>query len=128
MKLVIEGVGKLYRGKVWGLRDFSLELGPGVLGLLGPNAATCGHTERLANSRRRCGYAANDWTDALPRSIQTLICTCTPCGARVMFMGCAISRVVHLDIAQDDTVGSPFLLSTHPSRIHQHTLQPSRQK
>jgi len=39
MKLVIEGVGKLYNGKVWGLRDFSLELGPGVLGLLGPNGA-----------------------------------------------------------------------------------------
>lgn len=39
MKLVIEGVGKLYNGKVWGLCDFSLELGPGVLGLLGPNGA-----------------------------------------------------------------------------------------
>ncbi len=39
MKLVIEGVGKLYNGKVWGLRDFSLQLGPGVLGLLGPNGA-----------------------------------------------------------------------------------------
>jgi len=39
MNLVIEGVGKLYNGKVWGLRDFSLELGPGVLGLLGPNGA-----------------------------------------------------------------------------------------
>ena len=39
MKLVIEGVGKLYNGKVWGLRDFSLELGPGMLGLLGPNGA-----------------------------------------------------------------------------------------
>ena len=39
MKLVIEGVGKLYNGKVWGLRDFSLKLGPGVLGLLGPNGA-----------------------------------------------------------------------------------------
>jgi len=39
MKLVIEGTGKLYNGKVWGLHDFSLELGPGVLGLLGPNGA-----------------------------------------------------------------------------------------
>ena len=37
MRLTIEGVGKLYNGKVWGLRGFSLELGPGVLGLLGPN-------------------------------------------------------------------------------------------
>jgi len=81
-----------------------------------------------ANSRRRCGYTANDGASALPRSIQTLICTCTPCGARVMFMGCAISRVVHLHIAPDDTAGSPSLSFAHPSQIHQHTLQPSRQK
>ena len=33
------------------------------------NAATCGHTERLANSRRRCAYAADDWTNARPRSM-----------------------------------------------------------
>lgn len=39
MKLTIEGAGKRYRGDFWGLRDFSLELGPGVLGLLGPNGA-----------------------------------------------------------------------------------------
>jgi ABC-type multidrug transport system ATPase subunit len=39
MELIIEGVSKLYRGKVWGLRRFSLRLGPGVLGLLGPNGA-----------------------------------------------------------------------------------------
>ncbi len=39
MRLVIDGVGKRYRGGVWGLRSFSLELGPGVLGLLGPNGA-----------------------------------------------------------------------------------------
>jgi ABC-2 type transport system ATP-binding protein len=39
MKLVIDGVGKLYKGSVWGLRDFSLELGPGVLALVGPNGA-----------------------------------------------------------------------------------------
>ena len=39
MKLSIEQVGKRYRGNVWGLRNFTLELGPGVLGLLGPNGA-----------------------------------------------------------------------------------------
>jgi ABC-2 type transport system ATP-binding protein len=39
MQLRIEKVGKLYAGEIWGLRDFSLELGPGVLGLLGPNGA-----------------------------------------------------------------------------------------
>src|SRR5436305_659965 len=39
MKLTVEGVGKRYKGSFWGLKDFSLELGPGVLGLLGPNGA-----------------------------------------------------------------------------------------
>ncbi len=38
-RLVIEEVSKLYRGKIWALRDFSLEVGPGILGLLGPNGA-----------------------------------------------------------------------------------------
>ncbi len=39
MQLSLHGVGKTYRGGVRGLDDFSLELGPGVLGLLGPNGA-----------------------------------------------------------------------------------------
>jgi ABC-2 type transport system ATP-binding protein len=39
MDLSIEQVGKRYRGDFWGLRDFTLKLGPGVLGLLGPNGA-----------------------------------------------------------------------------------------
>jgi ABC-2 type transport system ATP-binding protein len=39
MKLSIEHIGKRYRGHVWGLRDFNLELGPCVLGLLGANGA-----------------------------------------------------------------------------------------
>ena len=39
MNLSIENVSKQYRRDFWGLRDFSLELGPGVLGLLGPNGA-----------------------------------------------------------------------------------------
>jgi ABC-2 type transport system ATP-binding protein len=39
MELVIDGVGKRYGRDTWGLRDFSLTLGPGVLGLLGPNGA-----------------------------------------------------------------------------------------
>jgi len=32
-------VSKQYNKKTWGLRDFTLEIGPGVLGLLGPNGA-----------------------------------------------------------------------------------------
>ena len=39
MELIIDNVGKRYKGNVWGLRNFSLELGPGILGLLGPNGA-----------------------------------------------------------------------------------------
>jgi len=39
LKLVIDKVSKVYRGEVWALRDFSLEIGPCVLGLLGPNGA-----------------------------------------------------------------------------------------
>jgi len=39
MKLVIDGVSKLYKGNVWGLRDFSMDLEPGVLALVGPNGA-----------------------------------------------------------------------------------------
>src|SRR5262245_12024627 len=39
MELAIEGVSKRYGRDVWGLREFSLDLGPGVLGLLGPNGA-----------------------------------------------------------------------------------------
>jgi ABC-2 type transport system ATP-binding protein len=39
MEVAINKVSKMYRGGVWGLRDFSLTLKPGVLGLLGPNGA-----------------------------------------------------------------------------------------
>jgi ABC-type multidrug transport system ATPase subunit len=39
MKLEINGVGKKYKGNVWGLREFSLDVPCGVLGLLGPNGA-----------------------------------------------------------------------------------------
>jgi len=39
MRLSIRNVGKLYQGRVRALDDFSLEVGPGVLGLLGPNGA-----------------------------------------------------------------------------------------
>jgi len=39
VKLTIERVSKRYGGKVWGLREFSLEIGLGVLGLVGRNGA-----------------------------------------------------------------------------------------
>jgi ABC-type multidrug transport system ATPase subunit len=39
MQLAIEAAGKRYGRSLWALRDFSLTVGPGVLGLLGPNGA-----------------------------------------------------------------------------------------
>lgn len=39
MKLVIDGVSKQYAGNLWGLRDFRMDIAPGVVGLLGPNGA-----------------------------------------------------------------------------------------
>jgi len=39
MRLHVENLSKCYKGDVWGLRDFSLDIGPGVLGLVGPNGA-----------------------------------------------------------------------------------------
>jgi ABC-type multidrug transport system ATPase subunit len=39
MRLSIESVSKRYRGGVQALSDFTLDVGPGVLGLLGPNGA-----------------------------------------------------------------------------------------
>jgi len=39
MKLSIDAVKKRYKGNVWGLRAFTLDLQAGVLGLLGPNGA-----------------------------------------------------------------------------------------
>lgn len=39
MHLKIENISKNYGGNIWGLKNFSLELGPGVLGLLGHNGA-----------------------------------------------------------------------------------------
>ena len=39
MQLSISHLSKQYRRDFWGLRDFDLELVPGVIGLLGPNGA-----------------------------------------------------------------------------------------
>ena len=39
MQLTISHLSKQYRSDLWGLRDFDLDLKPGVIGLLGPNGA-----------------------------------------------------------------------------------------
>lgn len=61
MKLHIEHVGKRYRGNVWGLQDFSLELGPGVLGLLGPNGAGKSTLMRILATITRASVGNVTW-------------------------------------------------------------------
>lgn len=39
MQLIIQNLGKQYKRDFWGLKNFSLEIRPGILGLLGPNGA-----------------------------------------------------------------------------------------
>jgi ABC-2 type transport system ATP-binding protein len=39
MELIIDSISKQYGTGVWGVRDFSLSLQPGILGLVGPNGA-----------------------------------------------------------------------------------------
>ncbi len=61
MKLQIAHVGKRYRGHVWGLQDFSLELGPGVLGLLGPNGAGKSTLMRILATITRASTGTVTW-------------------------------------------------------------------
>jgi ABC-type multidrug transport system ATPase subunit len=67
MRLTIEGVGKRYRGDFWGLKDFSLDLGPGVIGLLGPNGAGKSTLMRILATITRPTEGAVTWngTDAV---------------------------------------------------------------
>jgi ABC-type multidrug transport system ATPase subunit len=61
MELHIESVSKQYRGDVWGLRDFTLRLGPGVLGLLGPNGAGKSTLMRIIATITRPSSGAVYW-------------------------------------------------------------------
>jgi ABC-type multidrug transport system ATPase subunit len=64
MQLIIEGVGKLYRGKVWGLRGFSLRLTRGVLALLGPNGAGKSTLMRILATVTRVTEGRVSWDGA----------------------------------------------------------------
>lgn len=64
MELIIENVSKQYRGDVWGLRDFSLRLGPGILGLLGPNGAGKSTVMRIIATITRPTSGTISWNGA----------------------------------------------------------------
>src|SRR5512136_1033091 len=61
MQLVIENAGKQYRRDFWGLQNFSLELGPGVLGLLGPNGAGKSTLMRILATITRASEGKVTW-------------------------------------------------------------------
>ena len=61
MKLVIDSVGKEYRGGIWGIRDFSLTTGPGLLGLLGPNGAGKSTLMRILATITRPSRGRVEW-------------------------------------------------------------------
>jgi ABC-type multidrug transport system ATPase subunit len=64
MKLLIDGVGKQYSGKLWGLRGLRLELGPGVVGLLGPNGAGKSTLMRILATVTRASEGRVLWNDS----------------------------------------------------------------
>lgn len=64
MNLLIESVGKQYRGNVWGLQNISLQLRPGVLGLLGPNGAGKSTLMRILATVTRPTRGRVLWNDA----------------------------------------------------------------
>ena len=64
MNLLIDSVGKQYRGNVWGLQNISLRLRPGVLGLLGPNGAGKSTLMRILATVTRPTRGCVLWNDA----------------------------------------------------------------
>ena len=63
MKLAIAHLSKQYRRDFWGLRDFDLELAPGVIGLLGPNGAGKSTLMRMLATITQPSEGTVKWND-----------------------------------------------------------------
>jgi ABC-type multidrug transport system ATPase subunit len=64
LQLIIDNVSKRYGGGNWALRNFSLQLGPGVLGLLGPNGAGKTTLMSILATITRATEGRVTWNDA----------------------------------------------------------------
>jgi ABC-2 type transport system ATP-binding protein len=64
MKLTVTNLGKQYRRDFWGLKDFSIEVGPGILGLLGPNGAGKSTFMRMLATITKPTDGSIKWNDA----------------------------------------------------------------
>jgi len=77
VQLRIDHVSKQYSKDVWGLRDFSLSLRPGVLGLLGPNGAGKSTLMRILATIARPTEGTVSWngTDIVrsPDAVRTVL-------------------------------------------------------
>jgi ABC-type multidrug transport system ATPase subunit len=77
MVMSIQNVSKQYRDKHWGLGDFTLELGPGVLGLLGPNGAGKSTLMRILATITKATAGSVTWngkdTDRFPDELRAVL-------------------------------------------------------
>lgn len=77
MLLSVQNLGKLYKRKVWGLKDFTLTIKPGILGLLGPNGAGKSTFMKMLASITKPTEGTIFWNDSdivkSPNAIRSLI-------------------------------------------------------
>jgi ABC-type multidrug transport system ATPase subunit len=77
MNLNVNNLGKRYRGDVWGLRGFTLDIKPGVLGLVGPNGAGKSTLMRILATVTRSTEGEAYWNSndiaARPNSVRAIL-------------------------------------------------------